>query len=199
MKQKLLAVFICCASLQLTAQNLVLNPQFEISTPSADGYTYYNPSMQCHTAPCNTNLFRFSPAQYWTMWLGTYQNYACVMAELVKAGSNCVPPWPNYVMGNMMHVKTTVGSSGIVNSNVSAGKSKVKVSCWVYVVKGTFYLGYGPTGSPLVSKLSTTRCKWEYVEVMYDGSKGEANQVILYASNTGDAEFYVDAVSVTKY
>ncbi|MFY7841041.1 MAG: hypothetical protein ACOVP7_12240 [Lacibacter sp.] len=194
----ILLITILLLGLIATGQNLVPNPQFETPTPSTKEYSYYNPSMQCYTAPCNENLFRLSPAQHWTMWLGTYQNYACVMAETVKAASNCVPAWPNYVMGNMMHVKTTVGGSGIVNSNVPAGKSKVKVSCWVYVLKGTVYLGYGPTGSPLVSKLSTATCKWEYIEVVYDGTKGTANQVILYASNKGDAEFYVDAVSVIK-
>ena len=200
MKYKfLLVLLLALFTAELSAQNLVPNPQFETNTPSTADYTYYNPSMQCYTAPCQTNLFRYSPAQHWTVWLGTTQNYACVLTELVKAGSNCVPAWPNYIMGNMMHVKTTVGVSGIVNSNVTGGKSKVKISCWVYVVKGTVYLGYGPTGNPLVSKLSTTRCKWEYMEIVYDGSKGDANQVILYASNSGDAEFYVDAVSVQKF
>lgn len=193
-----MSLFLFSGMLCLQAQNLVPNPQFEILTPASTGYTYYNPSMECYTDPCDKNLFRYSPAQNWTMWLGTYQNYACVMAELVKAGSNCVPPNPNYVMNNMMHVKTTVGGSGIVNSDVASGKSKAKISCWVYVIKGVVYLGYGPTGNPYVSTLSKGTCRWQKLEIVYDGTRGVANQVILYASNQGDAEFYVDAVSVTK-
>lgn len=193
-----LSIFFFCCYI-CNAQNLVPNPQFELNTPNTATYTYYNPTMQCYTTPCNTNLFRYSPAQYWTMWLGSTANYACVMAEQVKATSNCVPAWPNYVMGNMMHVKTTVGGSGIVNSNITGGSSRVKISCWVYVVKGTVYFGYGPTGTALVSKLSTTRCKWEKIEMEYYGKSGNANQITLYASNTSDAEFYVDAVSVTRF
>jgi hypothetical protein len=196
MKAMLFFLILLIGALKLEAQNLVLNPQFEITTPSSADYTYYNPRMECYTDPCSKNLFRYSPAKNWTMWLGTYQNYACVMAELVKAGSNCVPPWPNYVMGNMMHVKTTVGGSGIVNSDVPAGKANVVISCWVYVIKGTVHFSFGPTGNPYVSTLSSGTCKWLKLELKYDGSKGPANQVILYADNKGDAEFYVDAVSV---
>lgn len=199
MKKSFLTFLLLTGTVILYAQNLVPNPQFETLTPSTKEYTNYNPRMECYTNPCSTNLFRYTPAQNWTMWLGTYQNYACVMAELVKAGSNCVPPWPNYVMGNMMHVKTTVGGSGIVNSDIPAGKSRVVISCWVYVIKGIVNMGYGPTGSALVSALSSGACKWQKLEIKYDGSKGEANQITLYATNNGDAEFYADAVSVVAY
>jgi hypothetical protein len=189
----LLVVGLC---FELMGQNLLPNHQFESVRPTSESY---NPSMQCYNGVCEelTNLFRYTPAQNWTMWLGTYQPYACVMAELVKAASNCVAPWPNFVQNNMMHVKTTVGGSGIVNSDIPAGTQKVKVSCWVYVIKGRVLMSYGPTGSGLVSKASTTTCKWEKIEFIYDGGKGPANQVTLYADKS-DAEFYVDHVLVEK-
>ena len=198
-KYVLFSLFAVLWGLTVASQNLVPNPQFELTTPTTAEYAYYNPRMECYTEPCNTNLFRLSPAKNWTIWLGTTQPYACVLTELVKAGSNCVPLWPNYVMGNMMHVKTTVGGSGIVNSDIPAGKNRVRVTSWVYVVKGAVVMSYGPTGIGLVSARSLSLCKWEKLEVVYDGSKGPANQVTLYADNKGDAEFYSDAVSVVVY
>ncbi|MFN8353281.1 MAG: hypothetical protein U0Y10_02440 [Spirosomataceae bacterium] len=176
------------------AQNLVPNAQFEVARPLNESY---NPSMQCYSSTCKelSNLFRYAPAQNWTVWLGTYQNYACVMTELLKAGSNCIPPWPNYVMGNMMHVKTTVGGSGIVNSDIPAGTNKVRISCWVFVVKGKVYFGYGPTGNSIVHTNNTSMCRWERLEIIKSGTEA-CNQVIIYADNNIDSEFYVDAVSV---
>lgn len=198
-KEILIAGFGCMLFMTVTAQNLVPNPQFELTTPSTADFSFRNPQMECYKSGCNTNLFRYSPAAIWTMWLGSTADYACVMAELVKAGSNCVPAWPNYVMGNMMHVKTTVGGSGIVNSDIPADKKRVRVTSWVYVIKGTVVMSYGPTGSGLVSARSVGKCKWERLEVVYDGLKGPANQITLYADNKSDAEFYTDAVSVLVY
>jgi hypothetical protein len=99
-------------------------------------------------------------------------------------------------MGNMMHVKTTLGGSGIVNSDIPAGTAKVKITCWVYVIKGKVDFAYGPTGSGVVRTYSTTRCKWEKLEMIKSGSEA-CNQVTIY-SKDADAEFYVDAVSVVK-
>jgi hypothetical protein len=180
----------------LSAQNLVPNPQFELNRPSSAEYVYQNPQMEKYQKGCLENLFRYTQCQNWTMWLGTTVNTAGVMAETVKAASNCVPPWPNYVMGNMMHVKTTMGGMGIVNSDIPAGTSKVKVTCWVYVVKGKVDFAYGPTGTGIVRAASTTRCKWEKLEMVKTGSEA-SNQITIY-SKDADAEFYVDAVSVVK-
>ncbi|MFZ1751600.1 MAG: hypothetical protein WAU01_15485 [Saprospiraceae bacterium] len=182
------------------AGNLVPNPQFESMSPSSSSYTFYNPQMECFNKSCTEmqNLFRVSLAQQWTLWLGSLQNNSCVMVELIKAGSNCIPLWPNFVMGYMMHVKTTVSGSGIVNSDIPAGNLPVKVSCWVYVIKGKVSLGYGPTGSPNVTVVSKTNCKWERLELT-KSSKDACNQVVIYAAGQQDAEFYVDAVSVNKF
>ncbi len=181
---------------QATAQNLVLNPQFELSRATSPDYVYQNPQMEKYQKGCLENLFRYTQCQNWTMWLGSLTNEAGVMTETVKAASNCVPPWPNYVMGNMMHVKTTLGGSGIVNSDIPAGTDKVKISCWVYVIKGKVDFAFGPTGSGVVRTYSTTKCKWEKLEMVKSGSEA-CNQVTLY-SKEADAEFYVDAVSVVK-
>lgn len=191
----LMLVGSCALTTSLIAQ-IVPNPQFEMARPSGAGYTYQNPQMEKYQKGCLENLFRYTQAQNWTMWLGSTTNEAGVMTELVKASSNCVPPWPNYVMGNMMHVKTTVGASGIVNSDIPAGTAKVRISCWVYVIKGRVDFAYGPTGSGIVRALSTTRCKWEKLEMVKSGSEA-CNQITIY-SKDADAEFYVDAVSMVK-
>lgn len=191
-----LNLLLSCFFLQ-AQPNLVPNPQFELARPSSADYTYQNPQMEKYQKGCLENLFRYTSCQNWTMWLGSTTNVAGVMTETVKAASNCVPPWPNYVMNNVMHVKTTVGGSGIVNSDIPGGTEKVRVTCWVYVVKGKVRLSYGPTGSGVVTTLSRTTCKWEKLEVIKSGAEA-CNQVTLYADNTTDAEFYVDAVSVTK-
>jgi hypothetical protein len=176
--------------------NLVPNPQFEINRPSSAGYTYQNPQMEKYQTGCLENLFRYTQCQNWTMWLGGTVNTAGLMTETVKAASNCVLPWPNYVMGNMMHVKTTLGGSGIVNSDIPAGTEKVKITCWVYVIRGKVDFAYGPTGTGIVRSYSTTKCKWEKLEMIKKGTEA-CNQITIY-SKDADAEFYVDAVSVIK-
>ena len=100
------------------------------------------------------------------MWLGGLSNQSGVMTETVKASSNCVPPWPNFVIGNMMHVKTTSGGMGIVNSDITAGKTPVTITCWVYVVKGKVDFAYPPTGTSIIRDYSTTACKWEKLEII---------------------------------
>mgnify|MGYP001600693280 CR=1 FL=1 len=194
-KQISMTICILLAGLTLSAQ-LIPNPQFELARPSSAEYSYQNPQMEKYQKGCLENLFRYTQCQNWTIWLGGITNAAGVMTETVKAASNCVPPWPNYVMGNMMHVKTTLGGSGIVNSDIPAGTAKVKVTCWVYVIKGKVDFAYGPTGSGVVRTYSTTKCKWEKLEMVKSGSEA-CNQVTLY-SKDADAEFYVDAVSVVK-
>ncbi|MCF8246031.1 MAG: hypothetical protein K9J37_04410 [Saprospiraceae bacterium] len=183
----------------LIAQNLVPNPQFEINRPTSATYSFNNPQMECYRKGCTEmeNLFRYSQTQNWTLWLGTTLNNACVMTELVKTAGNCIPAGPKGLSGNMMHVKTTYGGMGIVNSDIPAGNSKVKITCWVYVVKGKAYMGYGPTGSPIKSASSSANCKWEKLEITKTGSEA-CNQVVIYSDSVGDAEFYVDAVSVVK-
>lgn len=177
-------------------QNLVPNPQFELNRPSSGDFVYQNPQMEKYQKGCLDNLFRYSQCQNWTMWLGGLTNQAGVMTETVKAASKCIPPWPNYVMGNMMHVKTTLGGSGIVNSDIPAGTGKVKITCWVYVIKGKVDFAFGPTGSGVVRAYSTSRCKWEKLEMIKSGTEA-CNQITIY-SKDADAEFYVDAVSVLK-
>lgn len=195
-----LGAVVALSALALSAQpNLVPNPQFETLRPGSATYEFQNPQMEKYQKGCAAmeNLARLSPAQNWTIWLGTYSNQAGVMTELVKAASNCVPPWPNFVMGNIMHVKTTLGGMGIVNSDIPAGNDPVRVSCWVYVIKGRVNMSFGPTGSGIVSASSRSTCRWEKLEVIKKGSEA-CNQITLYSSNTADAEFYVDAVTVTK-
>jgi hypothetical protein len=196
MKKWIAVCFMLAITEFVSAQNIVPNPQFELARPSSPDYVYQNPQMEKYQKGCLENLFRYTQCQNWTIWLGSLTNQAGVMTETVKAASNCVPPWPNFVMGNMMHVKTTLGASGIVNSDIPAGTSKAKITCWVYVIKGKVDFAFGPTGSGVVRTLSTTRCKWEKLEIIKSGSEA-CNQVTLY-SKDGDAEFYVDAVSVVK-
>ncbi len=196
--KKYIACFVAalytCAIVQ--AQNLVPNPQFETGRPSSTSYVFQNPQMEKYQGGCLENLFRYTQCQHWTMWLGSLTNQAGVLTETVKASSSCVPPWPNYVSGNMMHVKTMLGGSGIVNSDIAAGTATVKISCWVYVIKGKVDFAFGPTGTGLVRSYSTTRCKWEKLEMIKKAGVA-CNQVTIY-SKDADAEFYVDAVSVTK-
>lgn len=199
MKRKILAIIICCASLQLAAQNLVPNPQFELLRPSSKEYTFQNPQMDKNEKTCNdfgNPLFRYSPAQNWTIWLGSVDCRNGVMTELVNASSNCVQPWPNFVMKNMMHVKTTGGGQGIVNTDIPGGTAIVKITCWVYVIKGKVDFAYGPTGTGIVRAFSTTNCKWEKLEMIKKGTEA-CNQITVY-SKDADAEFYIDAVSVQK-
>ncbi len=195
----LVLLLLLMSSSFLFAQNLVPNPQFEASRPASASWSFNNPQMECYRKGCAEmeNLARFSQAQNWTIWLGTTRNNACVMTELVKTAGNCIPPGPKGLSGNMMHVKTTYGGMGIVNSDIPAGNAKVRISCWVYVVKGKVYMGYGPTGASVVTTTSKGACRWERLEIIKTGPEA-CNQIVIYSENSTDAEFYVDAVSVEK-
>jgi len=195
MKQKTFYLFLfSLLALKISAQ--IPNPQFEVARPTSGVYTYQNPQMEKYQKGCLEDLFRYTQAQNWTMWLGGTTNMAGVMTELVKASSNCVPPWPNYVMGNMMHVKTSLGGSGIVNSDITSGTGKVKIVCWVYVIKGKVDFAYGPTGRGIVRTYSSTTCKWERLEIIKSGTEA-CNQITLYSKDS-DAEFYVDAFTIVS-
>lgn len=191
-----LSLLFLYSATRVHAQNLVPNPQFELARPSSKTYQYQNPQIEKFQAGCLENLARLTQCQNWTIWLGTAANQFGIMTETVKASSNCVPPWPNFVMGNMMHVKTTGGGMGIVNSDIPAGNTPVRISCWVYVVKGKVDFAYGPTGTGIVRSYSATTCKWEKLEMIKKGTEA-CNQVTVYSVG-GDAEFYIDAVSVQK-
>lgn len=184
-KKTTLAAFLLLAVNSLLAQNLVSNPGFEIPTAGTR-----NPTGQCL---CKGDLFGKSVADQWTIWLGATKPDACIITELVKAGGNCVPRNPNYVMGNMIHVKTTYGAAGIVSE--FEGKPKVSFSCWIYVVKGKVCVGVGNKGGTTCTVTSTTTCKWEKLQGVSTGSP--ANQIIIYAA-TSDAEYYVDNVDVRQ-
>lgn len=195
----MIAAMVLLSVMKLAAQNLVPNHQFELMRPSSKEYTFQNPQMDKNEKTCNdfgNPLFRYSPAQNWTIWLGSVDCRNGVMTELVSASSNCVPPWPNFVMKNMMHVKTTGGGQGIVNSDIPAGTAGVRITCWVYVVKGKVDFAYGPTGTGIVRANSFTNCKWERLEMIKKGTEA-CNQITVY-SKDADAEFYIDAVSVIK-
>jgi hypothetical protein len=56
-------------------------------------------------------------------------------------------------------------------------------------------MGFGPTGSSLVTARSRFTCQWERLEVIKNTADA-ANQILLYSENNMDSEFYVDAVSV---
>jgi hypothetical protein len=200
-KTQILAVLILVASSLSAQPNLVPNPQFELNRPSSAEYEFQNPQMDKNEKTCKdfgNPLFRYSPAQNWAIWLGSVDCKNGVMTELVKAASNCVQNWPNFVMGNMMHVKTTGSGMGIQNVDIPAGTNAVKISCWVYVIKGKVDFAFGPTGSRITgaTAYSSAICKWERLEIIKKG-KEAGNQITLFAKDK-DAEFYVDAVSVVK-
>lgn len=185
----------------LFSQNLVPNPRFETLKSNSADYVYRNPQMECYNKGCPDMAYlnRYSQAENWTLWLGSLLHGACVMTELVKPGANCVPADARAALsGNLMHVKTTHGGSGIVNGQIPAGNARVKISAWVYAVKGKVYMGYGPTGASVVSTTSKLSCRWEKLEIVKSGSEF-CSQIIFYSENGGDAEFYVGNVSIEKF
>lgn len=189
------------ASLLVAQTNLVLNPGFEIPKPTSHDYTYVNPQVICYHPVCANGMAAHTQAQTWTLWLGIEDKTSCVMTELVKAGSQCIPfsAEKGIPSGNMMHVKTTypgAANTGIVNTDIPAGNSKVKITAWVYVLKGKVKMGYGPTGNIMLTTSSKYNCRWEKLEITKT-TDSACNQLTLYADG-GDTEFYVDAVSVVK-
>ncbi|HNN90923.1 MAG TPA: hypothetical protein PKI03_01590 [Pseudomonadota bacterium] len=93
-------------------------------------------------------------------------------------------------------VKTDRAESGIVQvlSPLGTGPVGSVATVQVYVVRGQVGFGVGDGGNTGISARSTTTGRWETLVV--PNYSTPANEIILYASSSGGADFYVDNVGL---
>ncbi|MBL0147046.1 MAG: hypothetical protein IPP48_16365 [Chitinophagaceae bacterium] len=182
----------------LKAQNLIVNSGFETR------YTLVaNPTGYCHT-PGTTNWADSTGADKWYAWINNPTHNSCMITELVNIKNTCcqlASVANSGVQGNIMHITSTIGHSGIAQNPLPLNKG-VKVSCWVYVVRGGMTIGVLQNGAIGIEKsvASTTTCKWEQLSFTYDKP---VNNLTIYSkwsatAGTDGAEFYIDNVIVEK-
>lgn len=181
------SIIILCFSIfqsTLFAQNLVKNPGFEELNTNEP-----NPKVHCNF---KNTWGGSTPALGWYCWVNSPSPNGCMFTEVVKHGSQCVPML-NKEQGNMLHVITVNSNSSSIQFNpIQPEYQQVKISCWVYVLKGKIGIGAGNGGNTSVSAWSSTTCKWEFLETT--NSVSPANNLIIGGHDA--TEFYIDNVSV---
>jgi hypothetical protein len=92
----------------------------------------------------------------------------------------------------MIHVLATSSESGIVQvfGPFNTGPAQAVSSVWVYVVHGQVCLGTGNGGNTHCDAFSTATGQWELLQA--PNGVSPANELIVYASSAGGAEFYAD-------
>jgi hypothetical protein len=200
MKKIFLVIGIIFVTTVTFAQNLIVNGDFEIRETAIS-----NPSGYCHM-PGTTDWADTSVAVKWGTWINNPTYNSCMITELVNIKSSCCllqTVGKSGVSGNVMHITSTIGHSGIAQNPLPENKG-VKVSCWVYVVRGAMSLGVIQVGNTPNSNqktvTSTTTCKWEQLSFTYDKP---INNLTIYSkwsttAGTDGAEFYIDNVVVEK-
>jgi hypothetical protein len=198
MKKITLLLIICFASCISIAQNLITNADFETRDAAVA-----NPTGYCHL-PGTTDWADSTAAVKWYAWINNPTHNSCMITELVNMKTSCcllASVGNSGVTGNVMHIVSTIGHSGIAQNPLAANKG-VKVSCWVYVVRGGITIGVINSGNNAYQKSipSTTTCKWEKLSFTYDKP---IDNLTIYSKWSGiagadGAEFYIDNVVVEK-
>ena len=96
----------------------------------------------------------------------------------------------------MIHVTTDGARNGLnqLFDGFDMGPADVTASAWVYVVSGEVGIGTGNQGNTAIDTVSTTNGQWELLEAPNQSSP--ANAMIIFSSEAGPAEFYVEMARV---
>ena len=91
-----------------------------------------------------------------------------------------------------LHVVTDRQSSGIVQvlGPLGSGPSSTVATVQVYVTRGQVGFGVGDGGNTGLGTVSTTTGRWETLVVPNHSTA--SNEIILYATSVGGADFYID-------
>lgn len=192
----LLASFFCSTNIQ--AQNLITNGDFE-----KRNILVSNPTGYCHK-PGTTDWADSTGAENWNAWINNPTHNSCMLTELVNIKNSCcqlASVGKSGIGGNIMHITSTIGHSGIAQNPLPKNNG-VKVSCWVYVVRGGMTLGVINSKDNSLQKTiaSSSTCKWEFLSFAYDKP---IDNLTIYSKwsntpNADGAEFYLDNVVVER-
>jgi len=157
--------------------NYLANPSFQNVGPLGSSTTV------TLTAPGGAGN---SAADQWTLFMnnpGTIR-------------TNLQPSTRPFDFTNMIHVYTTADRDGLVQVFLpyGSGPTKVIASAMVYVVRGQVGIGTGNGGGTQIDAVSTVTGAWQLIRA--ENHSIPANELIIYATSPGGAEFYVDYASV---
>ena len=129
-----------------------------------------------------------SAADGWTLWMNVAGTLETTLGEcsFPPAGSS------------MIEVHVTSRWGGLVQTfdQQDHGPQHVTAGAWVYVKRGQIGLGTGNGGNTSVDSRSATTGRWEWIEA--PNGVAPANELIIYATSDGGADFYVAQASVAE-
>ena len=129
-----------------------------------------------------------SAADGWTLWMNVAGTLETTLGEcsFPPAGSS------------MIEVHVTSRWGGLVQTfdQQDHGPQHVTAGAWVYVKRGQIGLGTGNGGNTSVDSRSATTGRWEWIEA--PNGVAPANELIIYATGDGGADFYVAQASVAE-
>jgi hypothetical protein len=199
MKKTILLASIIFFCSNAFSQNILKNPGFENVS-----ITVPNPKAYCRTLTTSPYA-EYTPALEWGTWVNNESQNSCLFTEVVSYKTvACLPAAPknSNVGGNVMHLISTIGHAGIAQNPLQKNNG-VKVSCWVYVLRGNMTIGVINTGNNDYQKsvVSTSTCKWEKLSFEYAKPIDNVTIYSKWASTqpmTDGADFYIDDIVIEK-
>lgn len=159
------------------SQNLLANPGFETIGPigSPTTVTTAVPGGAGNSSAASWTLFTNNPGTIWTE-----------QATYLTSPSGST---------RTLHVITDAANNGVVQvfAPFGSGPTNSISAVWVYVRRGTVYLGTGNGGNTGPNVSSTVNGQWELLSAP-NGAQ-PANELIVYSQN-GGADFYLDDAEV---
>ncbi len=162
----------------VSTTNLLANPSFEQAGASG---TYWD-SRVPGTHPA---------AASWTTYMHAVPSPVFTEDLLPPSSGD-----PAGAGSRMLHV-TDNGYGGIVQAFLppGSGPAHANFSVWVFVVKGKVRAGLGNGGSTSLTSATAPEGKW--VQLTGHESTSPANEFVVYGTDTGYNDYYVDLASVT--
>jgi hypothetical protein len=199
MKKVTIFVLSAFVSSYTFSQNIIINAGFETISKSIP-----NPKGYCHK-PSTNDWAAGTPADNWSAWINNPTENSCMITEVANfKTTNCLPlpPKGSNVGGSVMHIVSTIGHSGVAQNPLPKNNG-VKVSCWVYVIRGGMTIGIINSANNEYQKsvASTTICKWEKLTFIYEKPIDNITIYSKWASTqpmADGAEFYIDDVVVER-
>lgn len=153
---------------------IVTNPSFELGLTTQTSFT-------------GTGNGGASAATGWSVWnavAGTTKTELCT----ATCPSGSVPPAP-MAGTHTMHITMTSASSGVYQMLPQIALQYGSV--WLKVVSGTAFVELLGPGGPIMKTSSSTGMVW------LPANGAVLNEIVIYATGSTPAEFYVDAVTVS--
>ncbi len=159
-----------------SAQNLLVNPGFDTPSGRELGLTHSGYLLVGESAADEWYVFHNTPGDTKT--------------ELVPSAISD---------GYMLRVDTFGPSNGIEHILGAPGTGPVCVThgAWIYLKRGSIFIGAGNGGSTGPDRFFDTIGEWEYVEAT--NTTCPVSLFIVYAASTEGAEFYIEKASVEEY